>query len=190
MSTPILLKTAMPDNPEPEVRIYPDASTWMTLRPAAVPSGADQLSVFRAKRAQQQERARLLLEDELRAADELHAGNMVDSVYAFRVANQLPQDLSEADRLNAASVAVRLYDPAWMTISRYRAAVQLRDTLRLELSRLGAYVAESDLRTLADKLAGQAQTARMKAWTGAEPVTVTEWSRCRYGLLTIQEDKE
>ena len=171
----------------PLVRVDPDAEPWLALDPG-VQNGVTAASIHLAKQAHRRERESVIQSAMDVEGVALHQQNLIDSVAATRVANALPRDLSTLDRQDAGAVAVRLHDPRWQTVTRYHAAdailVELRKSQRLH----GWYLADSDLKALADHLAGVSWMARFKVWTGQTRVTVRTWTRAALGMLRLEDE--
>lgn len=159
------------------------------------PTWAD---VRQARWDRNREREQILEEDMARSQDEQLNSELLDSATTQRLAlalHKLLPDLAMDDCLEAAAVAVRLHDPRWQTISRYRAAVAIQRHLEYALRDAGllqtwAMPDRTQLRlnVLSDKLAGLGHQARRKAWNGHEPVTAREWCKARNNLLCLRED--
>ena len=181
------------DPPVLLVRDYPAPPLTLVSRydPARVTEAALDASIHLAKTAQQAEREQAIADNLVAAADDLLASQLTDSGFACRVADALPVDIPLRDRQQAGAVAVRLHDPQWQIVSRYRAAQAIRIELQKLLSRHGCsgVIAESDLRAAADTMAGVAQVARMRTWDGTEPVSAREWAKASLGILHISEER-
>lgn len=163
-------------------------TTLLTLVPARR-DGASDASIHRAKEAQQRERDAVIdarLEQE---GTDLYRQQAIDAVSAMKVSHVLPRDLSERDRFDAGAVAVRLHEPRWQTVSHYFAAdavlVELRKSQRLH----GWYLADSDLRKLADHLAGVTHRTRLQVWTGEIKVCARTWAKAGLGVLGLKEER-
>lgn len=168
-----------------------DRTPFLVLVQAPL-DGATDASIHRAKVAQRQERQDALLADADRAADDLRASQYTDALFAELVAKALHgMDISQADRRQAGAVAVRLHDPIWQTISRYRAAVVVEMILRNLLSQHGmsSMIPDRALREAADSMAGAARQGWLKALDGSLPVHAHEWARARLGFLRLTEDR-
>lgn len=177
------------DPRDPIVQIRPDADPWIELHPGILANGAMQASIHRARVAQKLERSDAIEAALPQEAENLRVQELLDSVGAQTVARVLPRDLSEQDRQDAAAVAIRLHDPRWQMVSRYEAAQAVLSELRKASHRLGWYAAESDLRALADTLAGVSHVARYRVWTGQIVTTARAWARAALGLLIITEER-
>jgi len=152
---------------------------------------AEDASKHRALTAQKAERELAILTNLSAACDDLWNQNALDSGFAEKVADAMPHDIPLADRRQAGAVAVRLHDSHYQDISRYRAADVLLCAVRNLLSAHGlqSLIPDSDLRKAADRMAMQAQIARMRTWDGSQPVTAREWTQASLGLLEITEDR-
>ena len=181
------------DPPVLLVRDYPAPPLTLVSRydPARVSEAALDASVHLAKTAQKAEREQAIQDNLIAAAADLLASQLTDSGFACRVADALPVDIPLRDRQQAGAVAVRLHDPQWQIVSRYRAAQAIRLELQKLLSRHGCagVIAESDMRAAADTMAGVAQVARMRTWDGTEPVSAREWAKASLGILHISEER-
>lgn len=173
------------DFPAPPITLVPRHD------PARVTEAALDASVHRARQAQKTERDAAVDANLEAAADDLRASQLLDSAFAQRVADVLPSDLPLADRHQAGAVAVRLSDPDWQMLTRYRAAQAALRALRNLLSANGVdgTITETELRRCADHLAGVTQIARMRTWDGTEPVSARDWSRCKLGILNVVEER-
>lgn len=180
------------EQPVLQIRDYPDPPLHLvvssTPRMAEAESDA---SIHLALNAQRKERDAAVEANLESAADDLVASMLLDSVLAQRVADVLPADLSVADRAEAGAVAVRLHDPQWQIVSRYRAAEATLLTLRNFLSEHGILlcVKDAELRSVADRIAGLTHTARIRTLAGRDAVSDTTWARARLGILNIQEER-
>lgn len=169
------------------VNVEPHA-TLLTLVPGRQ-DGAKAASVHRAQTAQRKERDAVLdtlIEQE--GAD-LYRQQAIDAVLALKVAQLLPSDLPERDRHDAGAVAVRLNESRWQTISHYYAADAILVELRKSQRQHGWYLVDSDLRKLADHLAGVSHRARLSVWIGKTVVTARTWAKAGLDLLRLTEER-
>lgn len=173
------------------VRDFPAPPITLVPRPARVAEAAMDASIHTARQAQQAERQRAVEANLDAAAADLRDSQLLDSVFAQRVADVLPTDMPLQDRRQAGAVAVRLSDPDWQMVSRYRAATAALNVLRKLLSANGVdgTITETELRRAADHLAGVTQMARLRAWDGTEPVSAHDWSRVKLGILNVTEER-
>lgn len=186
----------MPDDPRdpPVLRIldFPDPPLHLIVpsRPRVEEAETD-ASIHLARMAQQRDRAAVVEANLANAADELVQSSLLDSVNAQKVAAVLPADMTHQDRQQAGAVAVRLFDPEWQTISRYRAADAALMALRTFLVAHGlcCTVEDADLRVLADRIAGLTHMARLRTWTGQDAVSDTTWCQARLGLLNLTDER-
>jgi hypothetical protein len=84
---------------------------------------------------------------------------------------------------------VRLHDGRWQALSRYYAADAILVELRKFLHDGHGYATDSELRELADRLAGTAHTTRLMVWTGQIGVTPRDWTKVALGLLNLREER-
>jgi MarR-like DNA-binding transcriptional regulator SgrR of sgrS sRNA len=183
-----------PRDPVVLVRDWPDPPLHLVPRaydPQRVSEAAMDASVHSARQAQKAEREQAIEANLTAAAEDLLTTQLIDSRHAQRVAEALLPDIAHQDRLQAAAVAVRLSDPLWQTVTRYRAAQAALRALRNLLSANGVdgTITETELRRCADHLASTTQIARLRAWDGTEAVSAREWSRARLGLLSVTEER-
>lgn len=152
-------------------------------------SGTQAASVMLAKQAQRHERNQAITDRLEQEGVDMLRQHLVESFEAKHVAAAIPEDRSTQERQDAAAVAVRLHEPRWQILSRYHAAdailVELRKSQRVH----GWYLADSDLRLLADHLANVGHVARLKVWTGQIAVTAWDWTRAALGLLELSEEQ-
>ena len=174
------------DFPAPPLTLVPRA-----YDPQRVSEAALDASVHTARQAQHREREAVIEANLVAATEDLLTTQLIDSRHALRVVDALAPDIPHQDRQQAAAVAVRLSDPLWQTVTRYRAAQAALRALRNLLSANGVdgTITETELRRCADHLAGATQIARMRAWDGSEPVSAREWSRARLGILNVTEER-
>lgn len=179
------------DPPVLEVLDYPDPPLRLVVSHAPREAEAETAaSVLLAKQAQQRERAQAIADNLDAASLDLVRTCLLDSVHVPKVAATLCPDLTEVERNQAAAVAIRLHDPQWDAIARYRAAEAVLLSLRNLLSRhgLGALVPDAELRQEADRIAGLTHHARLRVYTGKDGVSDTLWTKARLHLLNIAEE--
>ncbi len=181
-----------PREPDVQVRVDPDVDPWLVLTTSPL-DGATDASIANAKFLQRKERRLAMEADALEAQDDLDATNVLDSVHAEKVAvAMLPLEaLTQADRRQAGYVAVRLHDPLWQTVARYRAAqgieMVLRNFLRAQGASLG--IPDQAIREAADRAAGTARQSMLRVLDGTAPVGLHEWAAARLGFLSLGEDR-
>ena len=169
-----------PDWPDPPIHLVAPVRT----------DGAADASVHRAKQAQQAERDKAIADILPKAADDLHATMLLDSVDAQRVAALLPPDVPYQERLGNAAVAVRLSDTHWQAVTHYRASEAILRVLRNVLSAHGVdgCIPDKALRAAAEQCDRVGMVARLATWEGREPVSARMWACAQLSLLSLSED--
>lgn len=178
----------MKDPRDPDVLVRPDVNPWLTLNPGVL-DGPTDASIHRARVAQRTEREQTITAALTHESLDLLRQEALDSLERERVAGLLHPSLSLQDRRDAAAVAVRMFEPRWQIVSRYEAADAVLVELRKSQRAHGWYLADSDLRVLADRLAGVSWQARLRVWTGQLATSARTWTRAALGMLSITEER-
>jgi hypothetical protein len=185
----ILHDFTMPHDPrDPYVKVDPDADPWLTLD-AGVRDGAKDASIHRAQTTQRRERDVSVDSIVAKEGIDLLRQQAIDSNERERLAGFMPPLMPLTDRRDAAAVAVRLHDPRWQMVSRYHAADAALVELRKFFGDGHGYATDSELRALADRLAGVTHMARLRVWTGQVAVTARQWAKAALGILSVTEER-
>jgi hypothetical protein len=177
------------------IRDYPDPPLHLVASRPRVDEAATESSVHLALTAHRADRRQAIEDVAEDAAVDLARTSALDSLMAERVAVALlplaDEGRSVADRRQAGAVAVRMHDPRWLMVSRYRHAQQNFASLRTLLSRhgLSGCIADAELRACADGMAGAGWQARIAAFDASCPVGVQEWAASYLGFLNITEER-
>jgi hypothetical protein len=153
------------------------------------------VSKHRAFLAQQRERDLAIRETYDDAETDLLHEQLIDSADAMRLAHLLDKaypNTPVGERAEAAAVALRVFDPLWMQVSRYHAAEAICGALRNFLTlHLGCQVVpEKALREHANKLAGIARQEVFNTLTAKRATTVRTWAAARLSMLQFGEEVE
>lgn len=152
-------------------------------------------SKLRAIAAQKRERDLAIRATYDEAELDLLHENLIDSSDAIRLAQFFDKaypGATIAERAEAVAVALRVFDPLWMLVSRYHAAEAMCGPLRLLLTKhFGVQgVPEDELRQFVDRLAGIAKQEIVNTFTAKRTTTARTWAAARLGFLIFGESAE
>lgn len=183
------------EQPVLQVGDYPDPPLTLVVdRAPRIAEAERDASAHLAKRAQRQERQQAIQQVAEDAMADLVRSSALDSLMAERVAVALlplaDEGRSVQDRRQAGAVAVRLHDARWQMIARYRHAQQNLVSLRKLLSAHGltGCIKDSELRAVADGMAGAGFQARIAVLDGSCPAGLHEYAAAHLGFLNVTEE--